>query len=283
MIRFNSPTLRLLNSSTVVAIAGGLRLNIAFLLASAEIHISEYIAFTLIIYATYTLDRALDCKEDIINKSEFIGADGNTAILVCTIAFIAGTILLAMDGILLAPFFPFIVGYVYTRGIRVGRCHLRLKGGAGMKNFIIGVTWGGTIALIVSRWCNVAITVLVIFLFYTIKLFITSCINDFKDVRGDLAAGIRTLPVSLGERTTKEVLLLMNIVLHCIMIYAVFYRIIGNEWVILVYSLIINTSFLIVYSSSFEQCSQLFLRRMRWIVIYWESAISLALRAGVAA
>jgi 4-hydroxybenzoate polyprenyltransferase len=278
-----TPTLRLLNSSTVVAIAGGLRLNIAFLLAGLEMRIPEYIAFALIIYATYTLDRALDCREDAINKRELIGANGNIGILACAMTFLIGAIILIHDGIWLAPFFPFIVGYIYTHGIKVGPYAVRLKGGAGMKNIIIGITWGGTIALIVGHWCNAVTTVLVIFLFYAIKLFITSCVNDFKDVRGDLAAGIRTLPACLGEDLTKKVLLLMNIALHAVMVYSVLFHIIGNEWLILVYSLVINTSFLMIYSSSFERCSQVFLRRMREIVIYWESAISLMLRAGLAA
>jgi len=83
-----------------------------------------------------------------------------------------------------------------------------------MKNVIIGITWGGTIALIVSHWCNAVTTVLVIFFFYAIKLFITSCVNDFKDVRGDLAAGIRTLPACLGENRTKKILLSLNVILQ---------------------------------------------------------------------
>jgi 4-hydroxybenzoate polyprenyltransferase len=275
--------LRLLNSSSVVAIAGGLRLNIAFLLAGLEMRIPEYCAFALIIYATYTLDRALDCKEDAINKSELIGANGNAGILACAVAFLIGALILMQDGIFLAPFFPFIVGYIYTHGIKIGPYALRLKGGAGVKNAIIGLTWGGTIALIVSHWCNAMTTVLVIFLFYAIKLFITSCVNDFKDVRGDLAAGIRTLPACLGEDSTKKVLLFMNVALHAIMVYSVLFHIIGNEWVILAYSLVINTSFLMIYSSSFERCSHAIFRRMREVVIYWESAITLMLRAGLAA
>jgi 4-hydroxybenzoate polyprenyltransferase len=279
---FGTPTMRLLNSSSVVAIAGGLRLNIAFLLAGLEIRIPEYCAFALIIYATYLLDRALDCREDAINKIELAGANGNVGIFACAVAFLIGTLILLQDGIYLAPFFPFLVGYVYTHGIRIGTFNLRLKGGAGMKNAIIGLTWGGTIALIVSHWCNALATVLVIFLFYAIKLFITSCVNDFKDVRGDLAAGIRTLPVCLGEDLTKKVLILMNVILHGIMVYSVLFRIISNEWAILGYSLLVNTSFLMVYSSSFEQCSQLLFRRMRELVIYWESAITLVLRAGLA-
>lgn len=278
-----SPTLRLLNSSIVVAFAGGLRLNIAFLLAGLEMRMLEYCAFALIIYATYTLDRALDCKEDAINKSELAGADGNIGIFACAVAFLVGTLILMQDGIYLAPFFPFVVGYIYTHGIKIGPYALRLKGGAGIKNAIIGLTWGGTIALIVSHWCNAVTTVLVIFLFYAIKLFITSCVNDFKDVRGDLAAGIRTLPACLGEEMTKKVLVFMNVALHALVVYSVLFHIIRNEVVILAYSLIINTSFLMIYSSSFERCSQVIFRRMREIVIYWESAISLVLRAGFAA
>jgi 4-hydroxybenzoate polyprenyltransferase len=279
----DKPTLRLLNSSTVVAIGGGLRLNIAFLLAGLAIRIPDYCAFALIIYSTYTLDRALDCREDAINKKELIGANGNIGILASVITFLAGTAILFQEGIYLAPFFPFIVGYVYTRGIRIGPYALRLKGGAGVKNGIIGLTWGGTIALIVSHWCDGITTVLVIFLFYAIKLFITSCVNDFKDVKGDLAAGIRTLPACLGEDLTKKGLLFVNVTLHGIMVYAVLFHVIQNEWVILLYSLVINTSFLAVYSSSFEKCSDIFLRRMREVVIYWESLISLVLRAGFAA
>jgi len=279
----DKPTLRLLNSSTVVAIGGGLRLNIAFLLAGLAIRIPDYCAFALIIYSTYTLDRALDCREDAINKKELIGANGNIGILACAVAFLIGTAILVSEGIYLAPFFPFVVGYIYTHGIRIGPYALRLKGGAGVKNGIIGLTWGGTIALIVGNWCDSITTVLVVFLFYAIKLFITSCVNDFKDVKGDLAAGIRTLPACLGEDLTKKLLLLMNVILHGIMVYAVLFHVIQHEWVILLYSLVINTSFLAIYSSSFEKCSDLFLRRMREVVIYWESLISLVLRAGLAA
>lgn len=279
---FATPTMRLLNSSTVVAIGGGLRLHIAFLFAGLAIRIPEYCAFALIIYATYTLDRALDCKEDAINKSELKGANGKIGIIACVAAFLAGTILLALDGIYLAPFFPFIVGYFYTHGIRIRSFNLKLKGSAGVKNIIIGITWGGTIALIVSQWCNCFETIMVIFLFYGLKLFVTSCVNDFKDVKGDLAAGIRTLPACMGENLTKKILIIIILGLHGVMAYAVIFQVIRNEWILLFYSLVITTLFLLVYSSSFEKNSVFIFRRMREIVIYWESAISLGVRVCIA-
>lgn len=278
-----NPTLRLLNSSTVVAIGGGLRLHIAFLLAGLAIRIPEYCACALIIYATYTLDRALDCKEDAINKPALIGADGRIGIIACSAAFLLGTFLFARDGIYLAPFFPFIVGYIYTRGIRLGPYTFKLKGGAGLKNLIIGISWGGSIALVVSRWCTSIETVGVIFLFFGLKLFITSCVNDFKDVRGDVAAGIHTLPAYLGENLTKIVLVIIVVALHIVMVYAVIFQVIRAEWLVLAYSFIITSVFLVIYSSSFEKSSLIICRKLREVVIYWESAITLVLRGCVMA
>jgi 4-hydroxybenzoate polyprenyltransferase len=278
---FDTPTVRLLNSSTAVAIGGGLRLHIAFLLAGLAARLPEYCACALIIYATYTLDRALDCKEDAINKSELRGANAKIGVLACVVTFLIGSCIFIADGIYLAPFFPFIVGYVYTRGIRVGPYAFKLKGGAGLKNIIIGITWGGSIALVVSRWCDSLVTVSVIFLFFGLKLFATSCVNDFKDVRGDLAAGIRTLPACLGEDMTKKVLIVILLALHSIMVYSLLSHIIRDEWIVLLYSLVVSVSFLMVYSSSFEKSPVFVYKRMREIVIYWESAITLALRACV--
>ncbi|MGB7788393.1 UbiA family prenyltransferase [Methanoregula sp.] len=279
---FDTPTMRLLNSSTVVAISAGLRLHIAFLLAGIAARIPEYFAFGLLMYATYTLDRALDCKEDAINKSELCGANRTIGLVACMIAFCAGTILLFLDGIYLAPFLPFIIGYVYSRGFRIGSFRLKLKGSLGVKNVIVGITWAGTIALIVGQWCNSIQTVGIIFLFYSMKIFVTSCVNDFKDVKGDIVAGVKTLPAYLGENLTKKVLLLILATLYSMMAYAVFFGVVRDEWIVLLFSLVVTIAFLLVYSPSFENSPALFYRKMREFVISWESLISLGLRACVA-
>jgi 4-hydroxybenzoate polyprenyltransferase len=273
--------MRLLNSSTVVAISGGLRLHVAFLLTGIAIRIPEYIAFSMIVYATYTLDRTLDCKEDVLNRGELAGADRKAGMIGCLAAFLIGTAILLHDGIWAAPLFPFIVGYIYTRGIRIGPVNLRLKAGAGVKNAVIGLTWGGTIALIVSQWCSSITTITVIFLFFGLKVFITSCVNDFKDIRGDVAAGIRTLPVSLGEVLTKKVLIGILIGSYIVMAYALLHDIVRNEMVLLAFGFLITFGFLIIYSPSFENSSQLVFRKMREFVISWETVIGLVLQACV--
>jgi 4-hydroxybenzoate polyprenyltransferase len=274
--------MRLLNSSTVVAISAGLRLHIAFLLAGIAARIPEYFAFALIIYATYTLDRTLECKEDAINKSDLCGANRTVGLVACMMAFCAGTILLFLDGIYLAPFLPFIIGYFYSRGFRIGSFRLKLKGSLGVKNVIVGITWAGTIALIVGQWCSSVQTVGIIFLFYSMKVFVTSSVNDFKDVKGDVIAGVKTLPAYLGETLTKKVLLFILAMLYSIMAFAIFFNIIRNEWIVLLFSLVVTFAFLLVYSPSFENSPVIFCRKMREFVISWESLISLGLRACVA-
>lgn len=275
----STPTLRFLNSSTVVAISAGFRLHIAFLLAGVALRIAPYVAFALIMYATYTLDRALDCKEDAINKSELCGANRTVGLVACGLAFCAGTVLLFLDGIYLAPFLPFVIGYFYSRGLRIGSFTLKLKGSLGMKNVIVGITWAGTIALIVAQWCTAFQTVAIIFLFYSMKIFVTSCVNDFKDVRGDIVAGVRTLPAYLGENLCKKVLILILAGLYSIMAYAIFFNVVRDEWVILLFSLVVTIAFLLVYSPSFENSPSVFYRKMRELAISWESPISIGLRA----
>ena len=281
MVLFATPTMRLLNASTNVAIAAVFRLHIAFLLAGIAARIPEYVAFGFIMYATYTLDRALECKEDSINKSELCGANRTIGLVACITAFFSGTVILFYDGIYLAPLLPFIIGYLYSKGLRVGSYKLKLKGSLGGKNIIVGLTWAGTIALIVSQWCSSIQTLSIIFFFFGVKLFINSCVNDFKDVQGDIAAGVKTLPAYLGEKLTKKVLLLTLAGMYCLITFAIFFSVIKNEWIILLFSLVITIVFLVVYSPSFETSNSIFNRKMREIAIYWESGVCLGLRACV--
>lgn len=279
----DSPTFRLLNASTVVAFSGAVRLHIAFLLAGIATNLPIYFAFALIVYATYTLDRTLDSAEDVINNPHLHGADNHAGIATTLAAFSISLSLFVREGVILAPVFPFLVGFLYTKGIRAGSRTIKLKGSCGMKNCIVGLTWGGTIALITSHWCTNTATVIMIFVFYCSKLFVNSVIYDFKDIAGDQEAGIRTLPVYLGEKRTKTVLIVILLILHLLMLGALLAQIIRNEWVIILYSWCIPSIFLLFYSSSFENYQGTLKKRIRELVIDGESTFSLAVRtcAGV--
>ncbi len=273
-----SSTLRLLNSSTAVAFSGALRLHIAFLFAGIEPNIPVYLAIGLVIYSTYTLDRALDCEEDAINRSELTGSKKKIAIIVCIISFLAGALIFAGEKIYFASFFPFFVGYLYSKGIKAGKFRIKLKGGMGGKNIVIGITWGGTIASIVASYTGNILAISSIFLFFFMKLFINSVLYDFKDIKGDAAAGIRTLPVCLGKEVVRKILLVLCLVLHSCMLIAFRIGAIRPETVILSYSFIVGIVCVTFYFKAFEVQGSGVSKYSREIMIDAESTIALILR-----
>lgn len=84
----------------------------------------------------------------------------------------------------------------------------------------------------------ITLTVISVFLFYGIKLFINSILYDFKDINGDIAAGIRTLPALIGEKNTRKLLMTLCLLLHVCIAGAFMMNIIRTEPVIISYGLI---------------------------------------------
>ncbi len=275
----NSATLRLLNSSTLVAFSGALRLHIAFLFAGIEPKIHVYLGMGLIIYSTYTLDRALDSEEDVINRSDLTGANRHLVIIACMIAFFSGALIFAREKIYFASFFPLIIGYLYSKGIKAGKFHLKLKGGMGMKNIVVGMTWGGTIASIVAEWTIDIFAVSAIFSFFLLKLFINSVIYDFKDIKGDAAAGIITLPVYFGINNVRKILLALSLLLHLLMFFALWSGFIRYEPLILSYSFIAGIIILYSNLSTVELQRPMIRKYSREIMVDAESTIALVLKS----
>jgi 4-hydroxybenzoate polyprenyltransferase len=268
----NGPTLKLLNSASLVGFSGGLRLYLAFLLAGIAPNLLLVIAAALIIYATYTLDRSLDNKEDEINHKEFAGGNKTAGLAASGIAILIGISLFFSRQLFSPPIFPFIVGILYSQGIPIGNRNIKLKAGSGIKNLVIGITWGGTIGLVILSTGQV-IAALAIGIYFGMKLFINSTIFDLKDVDGDLAAGIRTLPVVLGEKRLKYLLFSLCIVQHVIIAGAMISGILVHADVFFAYSLFVSGAVILYYSPSFESSTSWLQKKIRTIAIDGEAII----------
>lgn len=242
----HAPTLRLLSTSVLVAVSGAFRLYIALLFLGAGAEARIYLAFGLVVYAIYTLDRTLGCEEDRINRMELIGSRKKVSLVLCLIAFLAGSLILAKEEMYFAPFIPGVVGYLYSKELKLGGFHIKLKGGAGSKNIVVALAWGGTIATIARKWTEDTVSILTVFAFFAVKVFINSVIYDFKDMRGDAKAGIKTLPIRIGEKRTKAILQGLHLIIHLGVLLAMLLQLIRFEPIILLYSLLaggICTSF----------------------------------------
>jgi 4-hydroxybenzoate polyprenyltransferase len=270
-------TINLLNTSTLVAISGAFRLFIAVLFLGAEPRILAYIAGGLVIYTIYTLDRALECKEDAVNRSELTGSRRDIAFFVSISVFIIGTYILFKEELYVLPFLPLAVGYLYSKGIKIGRLNLKLKGGLGVKNLVVALTWGTYITGIAGKSVNNIIPLIFVFSFFSSKVFINSVIYDFKDIKGDSLAGIRTLPVQLGEKKTVAFLSILQTMIHLGMLLAVVMRFIAFEPIILLYSFAAGIICITYYSVAAEAESKT-RKLIREFLIDGESATEVSLR-----
>ncbi|AAM30596.1 UbiA family prenyltransferase [Methanosarcina mazei] len=231
-------TFELIKSSILVAFSGALRIHLAFLLMYIQSNILVCIAGGLIIYTVYTLDRALGSEEDSVNRKELNGSNKKVGLTVSLLAFMVGTYILAGEEMLPLAFIPFVTGYLYSKGIKIGKFALKLKGGLGVKNIVVGLTWGIFIAGLAGSGCRNLIPVVLIFIFFGVKLFINSTIYDFKDIAGDTLAGINTLPVSLGVRKTRNLLTGMHLFSHLVIGVALIHGALAFEPLIVLYSFV---------------------------------------------
>lgn len=246
------PTLHLLKSSVLVSFSGALRIHIAFLLMHISSAFFNCLAGGLIIYAVYTLDRAMDAEEDLENRPELRGASNKFALLISLICFLIGAAILTSNGLIFFAFLPLITGYLYTKGIKIRNFNLRLKGGRGMKNLVVGSTWGAFIAGIAGIDATTIIAPLIVFLYFGMKLFINSTIYDFKDIKGDTMAGINTLPVILGERKAKMMLFSLHLLAHLMLVAAIITGIIAFEPVIIIYSLAVGLLYIKTFAEQVD-------------------------------
>lgn len=193
--RFDNATINLLKSSILVSLSGAFRIYLAALLLGTRVNLLTCLAGFLVIYSVYTLDRTLDSKEDLINREELTGLSKQIGFTAVIVTFLLGSVVFAENGILMYAFLPFVTGYLYSKGIKIGKYSFKLKGGLGVKNLVTGITWG--LSIVGVSGYNALLPAVIVFMFFCIKLFINSTVYDFKDITGDMVAGIKTLPISL--------------------------------------------------------------------------------------
>ncbi|MDD3043026.1 MAG: UbiA family prenyltransferase [Methanosarcinaceae archaeon] len=248
-----SATLALLKSSALVAFSGALRVHLAFILLQVQSSLLTCIGGGLVVYTVYTLDRALESEEDSVNRQELNGSRRGVGLAVALLAFVAGLYLLAKEGIFMLAFLPFITGYLYSKGLKIGKFSFKLKGGLGGKNLVVGVTWGAFIAGLAGFGSDHLLPIFLVFAFFGVKLFINSTIYDFKDMKGDTFAGIRTLPVCLGMKNTRYLLTCLHLLSHSLLAFALVQGMIAFEPLIVLYSLFSGLICILNYTKQEEE------------------------------
>lgn len=271
----NTATLNLLTSSILVSISGAFRVYLASLLLGTRVTMLTCVAGGLVIYSVYTLDRTLDSEEDLINHPELCNPCKEVGFLAFILSLIVGGYILSTEGLLIFAILPFVIGFLYSKGLKIGKRALKLKGGLGVKNFVVGLIWGVSVVGVAGSACKCFLSLILVFIFFEIKLCVNSVIYDFKDVTGDLKAGIKTLPVCLGDQKTRDLLLYLHLISHLLLSMGLINGIVAFEPEIVVYSFICGLVCIWKYTKTDIPYSKII---KRTVLIDGESAVITGLR-----
>jgi 4-hydroxybenzoate polyprenyltransferase len=193
------PTLGLIYSIIIVSFSGALKLYFAYGFLGMAVPVTYFIAAGCIAYAAYAYDRGVDCCED-----EWRAARLKKLLLYSAAASIVVSFILFPNPLMTLPF---IIAYLYAKGIG----GYRLKGGYGIKNGVVALTWSLGIVIFIG---STSLASLMVYSFFFCKSFINTVLYDVRDIVRDRLAGIMTLPAILSERKLTGLLMGLNITAH---------------------------------------------------------------------
>lgn len=199
-------------SSVFTALALVAVLYVSFLLQGTP---SSYLLLAATFFlgvSVYSLNKVTDAKEDAINlpdRSRLSKKYGNILLFV-SIESINIAIVLAFFShpyAIIIILLPFYAGAFYSVGVR----KMRTKNVLFMKNLMIAgaITTGAILLPLVIHVGNLLVIVLVAY-FIFLKILINSILLDVRDIEGDQKAKTRTIPIHLGRKKTRNILLLLN-------------------------------------------------------------------------
>ena len=250
----------LLKSTLSTAIFGSLRTYYPFLLFGAIINWNLLLATFLVIFAVYCMNNLTDKEEDEVNspeKASFVNSNEKALTFAVGSSYIIAIILGLLDSfyavfILLVPL---LAGVVYS--IKVSSKLPRLKDIFAVKNIIIALSWAVVTTFIPAintpgvSWAFI----IPLFYFFFVKSFVNSVVCDIRDIEGDTANGIITIPVGIGKEKTKKILSVLTFSIMPVISILLFYGLSVGYFITLAFSMI-NSYWHINYISNAKEVSK---------------------------
>ena len=208
----------IVSSSILVSLTSSMVLLLSFTLYGVKVDTPLLMAAFVLTFAVYNLDKVIMQKEDVINDPDrlkfFMGRE-RTWIVISVVSLTLSVVLGATEGlgVLLTLLLPLAVYAGYSIGLPFMP---RLKEIPVVKNVVLVATW----ALVPTLLPNLSklgpvgekgmlLSILVFYFIFT-KIMVNSILFDLRDVKGDGESGVRTLPVVLGVKRVRRLLLLLN-------------------------------------------------------------------------
>ena len=160
-----------------------------------------FIVFAVTMFV-YSLNRVTDLEEDEQNmpgRAAFVREYGKPLFALGIVLYLGAIAIAIVQNVPYAPamVLPLVMAALYSL--------LRLKSVLLVKNLLVGLSWGA-IPLGAGVFYDSLLTVDVLFVagFVTAMLTIAAAVFDIKDIEGDRAEGITTVPIVFGVRRTRQ-------------------------------------------------------------------------------
>ncbi|MFC4359088.1 UbiA family prenyltransferase [Halobium salinum] len=258
----------LLQSKVVVAVAAMVKVATVMAVLSVPANAAPVIAF-LVTFSIYVHNDLTDLEEDSINDPDgvrFVKRWSGHLELAATMSYALALGLALLGGplALLLTLFPGVVGALYSKDlIRVGSAR-RLKEVLVVNTTVVAVAWAAVVALLPLAYAGLPIRAggVLMFLVFVLRTFIAGELLNIRDVSGDAAAGVSTLPLAIGAGRTRLVLYALDALTLGLLAAAAVEGVVGDEVVLAFVPAILLSAFVSWRSGRTTDMSRLGLSRL---------------------
>jgi len=173
-------------------------------------------------FSVYNINRTTDRSEDSINRPQV--ASRNMlyflvpSLIASALCLLLSTSVGAQALTVIAASFAASILYSFKLSPSIPR----LKEILGLKSVLVAVSWGFTGALLPASGQAVdASKIVLVFTYIFIQILVNTILCDVRDMEGDVASGVNTLPISLGLGATRRLLLSVNTLLIPWLLYCI--------------------------------------------------------------
>ena len=231
----------LMVSSVFTAFTSLTMLYFSFIILDVALKPVLLCAMFLVVYGVYSLNKLTDKEEDAVNmpaRSTFIQGNERFLLTLAVVSYIAALLIGWFEspfaaGILLVPF---LSGIIYSTNSLSIIGIPRLKDIFLVKSLIVASSWAVCAAFLPAIYLHNPVKLCFTFPFFFIKVFINTVLFDVRDVEGDTLNGVKTIPVVIGIKRTRHILLLIQSLL--VVWLVLFSDLFNKYYIILIVSMI---------------------------------------------
>jgi len=186
-------------------------------------------AVTLFVYSFNRLTDIAEDEQNVPDRASFVRQYGVWLLAIGALLYLAATAVAIVRGIPGAP------AMIVPLGVAVLYSVVGLKRILLVKNLLVGLSWG-LIPLGVGVYYGVlrSVDILFLFGFITAALTIAAVVFDIKDIAGDRAEGIKSVPVVAGPARTRQFAVAASALLGSIVVLLLVVDVLHRQYVLLV-------------------------------------------------